>query len=614
MNHNTEGKRALPGSGMPRGGKIGLILVCLLLVLAVGGYLGLCAYVGAKGTVLPNTSASVGGDLSGMTREEAAQAIRSAAQREYAAKMLHISCGNFSTDLTGSFAQAAADAAADAAYAHGREHGFLGQGAAWLSAHWGGTTVNVDTQLSPDGEKALERLSQEIESTLASPLVETTYKVDHDALVLHKGSTGMSVDAAELKSVLLDALRDGKDSVELAPHSTAPAEPDFEALYREVYKEPADAYLNKETKEIVPSVTGVSFDIAAARALLERTDEGSSVSVPLSLAVPDVTTELLHANLFKDVLGKSTTKAGGPNARWHNIALACSFINDVILLPGEVFSYTAYCGPYSAEKGYQKAGAYVSGKTVDTTAGGICQLSSTLYWTTLKANLETVERKNHKYDVGYLPTGLDATVYGESPDFRFKNNTEYPIKLTASLTKGNDGKRYCSVAIYGTNTTGIHGEPYSILLETISAKIVYEPNDAKVAQGSAPVKDPERTLYNGKRVEVHQKLVAADGSKISDTVIHSDRYSPRDGVYFYNSADAALWGINPSTGLRTEPPVTPSPSPTPVPTGTPSPSDPPVSTESPSPTPGGETPPEGIPIATPSPSAPETPSESVPLD
>ena len=69
--------------------------------------------------------------------------------------------------------------------------------------------------------------------------------------------------------------------------------------------------------------------------------------------------------------------------------------------------------PYSQAGGYLKAGAYVSGTTQDTWAGGVCQLSSTIYYTTLKANLETVERTKHKYDVGYLPSGMDATVYSD---------------------------------------------------------------------------------------------------------------------------------------------------------------------------------------------------------
>ena len=243
----------------------------------------------------------------------------------------------------------------------------------------------------------------------------------------------------------------------------------------------------------------------------------------------------------------------------------------------------------------------MSGTTQDTWAGGVCQLSSTLYYTTLKANLETVERSKHKYDVGYLPSGLDATVYSNSLDFRFKNDTEYPIKITATLTKSG-GARYCNVTIYGTNTTGIYGDPYSVVVSTTAPKTVYEANSS-VPQGSKPQKDPTRTAYTGKVVEAHQRLRDASGRVISDTVIHTDRFDVRNAVYFYNPADAARLGIDPATGLMTEVPVTPTPSPTPsvtpAPSGSPAPTAPVVS-----PTPAPTVEPTATPPASAEPSAP----------
>ena len=275
--------------------------------------------------------------------------------------------------------------------------------------------------------------------------------------------------------------------------------------------EAADAYLDKSTKQIVPSVTGVSLDTAAAKSALDSAAEGSDVSVPLTKTEPEMTTADLEANLFKDVLGQSSTRTAGGSSRWHNVDLACQRVNGTILLPGETFSYNAVCGPYSQAGGYQKAGAYISGTTKDTWAGGICQLSSTLYWTTLKANLETVERYCHQFDVGYLPSGMDATVYSNSLDFKFKNDTGYPIKIEASLTKNSNGTRYCNVTIYGTNSTGVYGDPYSVVLSTISPQTKYEPN-ASIPQGSKPQKDPERTAYTGKKVAVYQRLRDANGN------------------------------------------------------------------------------------------------------
>ena len=628
MANNADGKRVIPKKNNSGGAKIAVIVVIAVLVLLIGAYLALCAWVSA-GKILPNTTLTVTDhtlDLSGMTREQAEQTISQESGGWYPTSFQLTSSEypQLSREITSDspLFQLDASALAAEAWSHGREQGFLGGGIAWLKATLGsGYAIEAQPQPSEKLEQLLSDLPGELTRALDSGLTESTYEVTDTALIIHKGVSGLSVNAADFRDLVIDSLLTGRTSIEVAPHVTPPEALDFEAIYREVYKDPVDAYLDKETSEIVPSVTGVSFGVSTAQALMERTEEGEDCEVPLTLTEPDMTTEKLEDSLFKDVLGKSSTRTAGPSNRWHNVDLACQRVNGTILLPGEVFSYNELCGPYSQAGGYLKAGAYVSGTTQDTWAGGICQLSSTIYYTTLKANLETVERTKHKYDVGYLPSGMDATVYSDTLDFKFKNNTDYPIKIETTLTKDSSGRRWCNVTIYGTNTTGIYGDPYYVLLETIPYETYYEPSDS-VPQGSQPQKDSTRTGYTGRKVEVHQRLRDADGNVISDTVIHTDTFSVRNAYYFYNPADAALWGIDPATGLRNLTPVTPSPSPSesasPSPsesvTPSPSPSESTTPSESPSPSPSvtpsespsaspsatpdadGNTPPEGIPI------------------
>ena len=603
MGNSADGKRVIQKKkSKPGGGKIAVIIVITLLVLLAGAYAALCAWV-SGGTILPNTTLTVPGhtlDLSGMTREQAAQTISREAGGWYPASFQLTSSEypQLDREINGDspLFQLDASALAADAWSHGREQGFLGGGVAWLKAAFGsGCAIEAQPQPSAELEQLLSELPGELTRALDSGLTESTYEVTDTDLIIRKGVSGLSVNAADFRDLVIDSLLTGRTSIEVSPHVIPPEALDFEAIYREVYKEPADAYLDKEAGEIVPSVTGVSFGISTAQALLERTEEGKECQVPLTLTEPDITTEELEDSLFKDVLGKSSTRTAGPSNRWHNVETACERVNGTILLPGEVFSYNELCEPYSQAGGYLKAGAYVSGTTQDTWAGGVCQLSSTIYYTTLKANLETVERTKHKYDVGYLPSGLDATVYSDSLDFKFKNNTDYPIKIVSSLTN-NGGTRYCNVTIYGTNTTGIYGDPYSVTVSVTEAKTVYEPN-ASVPQGSAPQRDSTRTAYNGKVVEVHQRLRDANGNVISDTVIHTDRFDVRNAVYFYNPADAARLGINTSTGLRTEVPVTPTPTATPTPSATPTP----AATPAPTATPAAE--PSTAPSASPTPPA-----------
>lgn len=562
MDNNTGGKRVMPSGGLSLGAKIAIIASCALLALVVGGYLGLCAYVNGSGRVLPHTFVE-GSDLSGLTTSEAEAAVRAAAEQKYANQSVRLEYPGGSVDVSGALLETDAAAVAEAAVARGREGGFLGMGFAWLSAQLSNETLPMDPKLSDEGEQRVGEAAEAIGAALHSSLTETTYDLTEDALVLHKGTSGVGVNAEAVRQAVTQALLDGKDSARLDPEVTSPSEPDFESIHREVYTVAADAYLDKDTKEIVPSVTGLSFDISAARSALDAADEGSTCTVALDQDIPPMTTENLEANLFKDVLAQTKTRASSPAGRWTNIANAAGFVNGTILLPGETFSYNETCEPYATSNGYVPAGTYQNGKSVDATAGGICQLSSTLYWATLVANLETVERSKHQFNTGYLPiVGSDATVFAGSPDFKFKNSTDYPIKIETYIDKSH----YVHVTIYGTNATGIYGDPYSIQLSYTPANTLY------VAKAEIPVgttqKDPEQYAYNGQKVEFHQRLRDKDGNVISDKVIHTDSYAVRDQVIWYNPADKAALGID-DQGRKTLTPVTPTPTPTPTPSAAP---------------------------------------------
>ncbi len=89
------------------------------------------------------------------------------------------------------------------------------------------------------------------------------------------------------------------------------------------------------------------------------------------------------------------------------------------------------------------------GETVDEVGGGVCQTSSTLYYACLRANLEITERYAHRYVPAYIDWGMDATVSWGGPDYKFTNNTNYPIKIVTTYSGG-----YLTVKILGTNVDG----------------------------------------------------------------------------------------------------------------------------------------------------------------
>lgn len=590
---NQDGKRVARGPGMPRGGKIALAVVLVLVLALAGGYVGLCAYAGSS-AFLPNTSIA-GVDVSGQSREGAAAALEGALPGLLADSRAEFTCAGQSYAVNGDDPSVSVDAAAavDAALTD-QAGSFFTRGGRYLAAVMHGNRYSVPVTLTgtPDAvTRAVEECSD--------PEAQTTWEVTDTELVLHKGVTGRTIDVAALTDALAERLgilvsgfQLDAAPIEAQVTTAPPAAPDFDAIRSEVAAEPADAYLDKETREIVPSVTGVDFDTAQAQTVLDTAGEGETVSVPLLLTEPKLTTAKLEANLFKDVLGSGSTTCAGPSNRWYNIDLAAKRLNGTILLPGETFSYNDTVGPYTLASGYKAAGTYQNGQSVDATAGGICQLSSNLYWVTLKANLEIVERHKHQFNGGYMPViGTDATVWSDQLDFRFQNNTDYPIKIESYLDKNHK----LHVTIYGTDTTGIHGEPYHVVISTVPYKNTYQPKDS-IPVGTEPQRDPNYSRYNGYTVDLYQKLVDKNGKTISTTLLYRNTYKASDAVYYYNPADAARWGIDPSTGLKTLTPVTPTPSPSPSPS------------PAPSPTPGGT--PSPVPTATPV--LPLEPSPTVP--
>ena len=153
---------------------------------------------------------------------------------------------------------------------------------------------------------------------------------------------------------------------------------------------------------------------------------------------------------------------GGSTAnRCANVARAASLINGKVIAPGDVFSFNDTVGHRTIENGFSTAKEYVDGKSVDGIGGGTCQVSSTLYSAVLYADLSIVERLNHMMTVGYIPLGQDATVSDGGVDFKFKNNTDYPIKVSAYTSGatitvsiiGTDWEPHREVKISSTSST-----------------------------------------------------------------------------------------------------------------------------------------------------------------
>jgi hypothetical protein len=178
------------------------------------------------------------------------------------------------------------------------------------------------------------------------------------------------------------------------------------------------------------SVSSKSTYYARVRAFRQFTYNGSKKTIYGSYS-----TKL--SSSFSKVYATYTTNYVNNANRTTNLKLACKAINGTIVYPGETFSFNKVVGKRTSEKGYKPATIFTGGTgTAQSTGGGICQVASTMFNTTLIANLGISERHQHSQRVSYCPLGRDAAIYWGSEDFKFKNTTDYPIKISMKCADG----------------------------------------------------------------------------------------------------------------------------------------------------------------------------------
>ena len=554
--------------GEHKKGRKGAVLAGVAAAVVLCGYLGLCAWAGGRDAILPHVSIS-GLDVSGMTQDQAADALKNALAEESGDPItLNISCEGWSGQLSAADLAVDQEATVQAAMQAG-EGPFLARGGQYL-AHLLGAGSQVELALQ-DQQPALTTLLEDMERQVGD-VTMAHWQVSGQTLELTKGVTGLAADEDQAVQLLHQALDQGfaqkfgqgeqnvTVDVDLPVTQTPPQEPDFDTVHQDVYTEPKDAALDGTTHEIVAESVGLDFDPAQLKAAYDQAREGETVSIPLTVTQPKETKASLSAKLFRDLLGKGTTKVGGSAARKNNVALSAKACNGVILLPGEVFSYNGTTGSRSADKGYQAAPVYVGGASTDEVGGGICQTSSTIYYAVLHTTLEVVERRSHMYNTGYVPAGMDATVYYGSTDFRFKNNTNYPVKIvTESYDQG--GSRYLTVKIYGTNETGTYAVPKSTTYDQVTPTTQYKA-DSSIPRGTTQV-DRKQNPYTGVKAKTVRYVYNKDGSLKEEQTMGASTYKMRPKTIYYNPADGdpTTWvngvppqpATTPSTGENTTP-------------------------------------------------------------
>ena len=281
-------------------------------------------------------------------------------------------------------------------------------------------------------------------------------------------------------------------------------------------------YGDRDEEAVYETVPAQTVDAAAP---------GETFTVRATVERPEVTTEQREAGLFRDELSSYTTRVGGAPGRHKNVKLTAERITGYILNAGDTMKYGPLVTPFTAENGYSPAPGYLNGKTVDMIGGGACQASSTLYAAVLYANLEIVQRVNHGYASDYIGLGLDATVASGGPEFEFRNNTLYPIKVQADFfTK--DKKDYIKITLLGTKTDDHYVKIVTELISTTPYEEELVETDT-LAPGEQKV---EQTPYTGYVVKTYRNVYAGDGTLLSSTYEATSRYKSRNRIILVGKA------------------------------------------------------------------------------
>ena len=373
-------------------------------------------------------------------------------------------------------------------------------------------------------EKLLDDLILDVVGKLPDAVEEPSYYIEDEKLIITKGKKGNTVDKEEVKNELIDIIKDtdlNKNfEINLKIIEKEPDAIDIEKIHDEIYREPKDAYYTKDPFEVFPHEDGINFDIEKAKEILK--EDKDEYEIPLTIIHPEITTSKIGTEAFPDLLSTfSTTYDVSNTPRTTNLILAMNKLDGVVVAPGEVFSYNKTLGKRTAAAGYKEAGGFAGGRVVQTLAGGICQISSTLYDAAVYANLEIVERHNHMFLAGYVGPGKDATVVYGSLDLKFKNTRKYPIMIKTSIGSG-----VAKVSIFGVKEEVEYEVEISTTVHSYSQfSVIYE-NDSSLAPGQERV---EQKGMNGCRSTTY-KILKLNGKQVSSTVLSSDIYDPMNKI------------------------------------------------------------------------------------
>lgn len=527
------------------------IIISIILVIAI--FIStIFALVNVGNEKIINGISISGIDVSGLSKQEAEEKLE-IIYNEKKEKEIDIKYAEYESSLNPTLMEVNYDVkkAIDEAYLIGKSENIFVNNYQILFTMISKKNINVDMTLNEDVAK---QSITDIGVNLPGVVIESSYSIEDDELIITKGKEGIIIEEAALLEKVKDNLNNidnNQDYIDIPVTNKKPEEINIDKIHDEVYKEAKDAYYTKDPFTIYPEVEGVDFDVEEARALLQ--EEKEEYVIKLKITKPKITINQIGSEAFPDQLATFTTRYDVSDAdRSTNLRLACEKINGKVVLAGETFSYNKALGARTASAGYKNAKIYSAGEVVDGIGGGICQISSTLYNSVLMANLEIVERRNHQFVTSYVPAGRDATVVYGVTDFKFKNTRKYPVRIVATAKNG-----IATVSIYGIKEENEY--TFTFNTKTV-ASIPFTTKyieDKSLATGTERVKQKGA---NGLKTETYITKML-NGKVVSTKLLSKDTYDAMTRIIIKGTNGAATTNTTESltenTPVNTQQPSNP---------------------------------------------------------
>ncbi|MBA2449109.1 MAG: VanW family protein [Chloroflexi bacterium] len=290
------------------------------------------------------------------------------------------------------------------------------------------------------------------------PAKERAERILAGPIVMTWNDRRWTIERGELADLL--RFRGGPGVPLIAEISEQALVPRLQSIATEVGQEAQDAMLDwngGNPKVTRPSREGRQLDpISTAQLIVQRAAERErTIPLPVKVVSPAVDAAKLPEMGIKELVDSATTSfTGSVPEKAHNIRLAASRLNGVVVAPRALFSFNKALGPTTIENGYQTAfGITTSGeqhKTVPSVAGGICQVATTLFQPVFWTGYQLEERHWHLYWIPAYTSrgavGLDATVDEDAGlDLQFFNNSDTYLLIQARADASN-----VTFELYGT--------------------------------------------------------------------------------------------------------------------------------------------------------------------